>query len=536
MTARSGRNQSRAGRSFVSRGDGVQYGPWSIGAASRLLMISFVLWAAASPGLAADDHSEEGPQPSQAQSDIRDRSSTTQHLVEIDGKRVAYTATAGTLVLRDEDGAAKASIFYIAYTRDGVSDRARRPLTFSFNGGPGSSSVWLHLGLYGPRRVLMDDEGRALPPPYRLVDNEYSLLDVSDFVFIDPVTTGYSRAAPGEDDGAFHGVEADIEAVGEFIRLYCTRNGRWSSPKFLAGESYGTTRAAGLVGHLQSRHGMYFNGVMLVSSILNFATARFDVGNDLPYVLFLPTYTATAWYHKKLDAGLQADLGAALEQAETFALDTYAAALMRGDRLDAATRERVADQLARLTGLSPAFVRSANLRVRIDRFVKELQRDRKRTTGRLDSRFSGWDRDSAGEGYEFDPSYAAIQGPFTGTLNDYVREELKFESDIAYEILSGRVWPWSFDAENRYLNVAETLRSAMTQNPALQVYVASGYYDLATPYFATDYTFDHLGLPEDLRGNVRIGYYESGHMMYIHKPSLVQCREEMKAFIEDAVP
>ncbi|HSE41590.1 MAG TPA: peptidase S10, partial [Acidobacteriota bacterium] len=313
--------------------------------------------------------------------------SETKHTVTIGGSAVSYTATAGNILLKEEIGKPRASFFFIAYTKTDVKDVKTRPVTFSFNGGPGSSSVWLHLGTLGPKRVLMDDDGRALPPPYQLVDNEYSLLDLTDLVFIDPITTGYSRPVPGEDPKQFHGVMEDVESVGEFIRLYATRFQRWSSPKFLIGESYGTTRAANLVNYLQRRHGMYFNGVMLVSSILQMQTARFDVGNDLPYILFLPTYTATAWYHKKLSADLQADLRITLKEVEQFALNDYTLALMKGKNLSKDEQGKIAERLSRYTGLSKQYIEQTNLRISIFRFVKELLRDQKRTVGRLDSRF-----------------------------------------------------------------------------------------------------------------------------------------------------
>ncbi|MGB5401638.1 MAG: peptidase S10, partial [Thermoanaerobaculia bacterium] len=353
------------------------------------------------PGLAEEEKAEAGQVEKQAEPwTFEELLSETSHTVRVSGRSLAYKATAGTLILKDEEGTRKASVFYMAYTLDGISDPGQRPLTFSFNGGPGSSSVWLHLGLLGPRRVLMTDDGHALPPPYELVDNEYSLLDVTDLVFIDPVTTGYSRAVPDEDPQQFHGVEGDVEAVGEFIRLYTSRFERWASPKFLIGESYGTTRAAGLSGYLQGRHGMYLNGIMLVSSILNFQTARFDVGNDLPYILFLPTYAATAWYHQRLDGDLQRDLRSTLDEVEAFALGEYAQALIRGDTLGEHERERIADRLARYTGLSRDYVLQTNLRIRIHRFVKQLRRDERLTVGRLDSRFTGIDRDAAAETYE----------------------------------------------------------------------------------------------------------------------------------------
>ena len=460
----------------------------------------------------------------------------TKHSLKIGGQEIKYTATAGTMLLKLEDGTPKASIFYVAYTKDDVSDPSQRPLTFSFNGGPGSSSVWLHLGLLGPRRVQMGDAGALLPPPYKLVDNDASLLDVSDLVFIDPVSTGYSRAVPGEAPKQFHGVQEDVESVAEFIRLWATRNKRWASPKFLAGESYGTTRAAGLSGYLQQRYGMYLNGIVLISAILNFETAEFDVGNDLPYILYLPTYTAIAWYHKKLPPDLQGDLQKAVAESRKFAVGEYTDALMTGDALPAARRTEMVQKLARLTGLSPDFVDRANLRVEIMRFTKELLRSERRTVGRIDGRFLGIDRDAAGEEPEFDPSIAAIIGPYSGMLNDYARNELKFDSDLPYEVLTGRVSPWNYAPyENRYVNVAETLRKAMTQNPFLHVFVAKGYYDLATPFFAADYTFDHLGLDPTLRGHLSGAYYEAGHMMYAHPPSLLKLKADLAQFLKSSL-
>jgi carboxypeptidase C (cathepsin A) len=463
--------------------------------------------------------------------DARQEVVRTRHKLTLEGRELEYTATAGRMKLTDETGKAKAELFYVAYVLDGVADVATRPITFAFNGGPGSSSVWLHLGAFGPKRVKMTAEGWAPPPPYELVDNAQSLLDVTDLVFIDPVTTGYSRAAEGESASQFHGVTPDVEWVAEFIRLYTSRELRWPSPKFLAGESYGTTRAAALAGHLQERHGMYLNGLVLVSAILNFQTARFDVGNDLPFVLFLPTYAATAWHHKRVSREYQNDLRAFLDEVERFAIAEYMPALARGDALSGAERERLVARLGRYTGLSLEFIERCNLRIEIGRFTKELLRDERRTVGRLDSRFKGIDLDAAGERYEYDPSMSAILGPYTATINDYVRRTLKYENDLPYEILTGRVQPWKYDQENRYLNVAETLRRAMTRNPYLKVFVASGYYDFATPYFATDYTFQHLGLDASLRGGVTFGYYAAGHMMYIHEGELARFKRDVASFV-----
>jgi carboxypeptidase C (cathepsin A) len=482
----------------------------------------------------------------------KDQLSVTQHIAVVNGQTLHYTVTAGTIVLKEEaekkgekEGEAegeqpRATFFFIAYTLDDVADKARRPVTFSFNGGPGSSSVWLHLGVLGPRRVWMDEVGNLPRPPYRLVDNAYTLLDLTDLVFIDPVSTGFSRPVAGEKARDFHGFKKDIESVGDFIRLYCSRYQRWTSPKFLIGESYGTTRAAGLSGYLQERHGMYFNGIMLVSVILNFQTARFDPGNDLPYILFLPTYTATAWYHHRLPPDLQGDtsdsLAAALRAAEDFALGEYATALMQGARLAGEARRRIAEQVARFTGLSVDYVERTDLRVNIHRFVKELLRAEQRTVGRLDSRFKGIDRDAAGEHHEFDPSLVNVLGPYTAAFNDYVRGELKFESDLPYEILTAKVWPWRSDHDNQYLNVAETLRKAMSINPFLQVFVANGYYDLATPHLATRYTLEHLGLDPSLQGNLHLHFYAAGHMMYVHQPSLARLRDDLAAFVRGAIP
>jgi len=468
--------------------------------------------------------------------ELKDELVITEHEINVNGQALRYAATTGTLVMKDDEGKAKASIFFIAYTKNDLDDVSRRSLTISFNGGPGSSSVWLHLGLLGPRRVLSGDVGGVQPPPYRLVDNEYTLLTETDLVFIDPVSTGYSRAAEKDKAKEFHGLEKDIESVGEFIRLYVTRHKRWNSPKFLIGESYGTTRAAGLAGYLQERHGLYLNGLMLVSAILNFQTALFTPGNDLPYILYLPTYAATAFYHGKLKGEVAANLRTLLDEVETFAAGEYTLALMKGDRLGDSERAGIVEKLTRYTGLSSGYIEQTNLRIEIFRFVKELLRDGRRTVGRLDSRFQGIDRDAAGEQIQYDPSYAVIQGPYSATLNDYVRSELNFTSDLPYEILSNLYESWDYSKhQNQFVDVAETLRAAMTQNPSLKVIVANGYYDLATPYFATEYTVNHLGLDPSLRDHVTMTYYAAGHMMYVHEPSLAGLNQDLAAFVRASV-
>lgn len=464
-------------------------------------------------------------------------SSITHHSVTIDGRLINYTATAGYMTLPDYQGKPRASVFYVAYTRDGTTDLATRPLTYAFNGGPGSSSVWLHMGALGPRRVLMDAEGFPLPPPYRLVENDQSWLDLTDLVFIDPVSTGYSRPVEGVDASEFHGFTPDLESVGDFIRLYTTREGRWASPKFLAGESYGTTRAAGLAGYLQNTHGMYLNGIILVSSILNFQTADFSVGNDEAYWLFLPTYAATAWYHARLDEQtLRRPLAEFLDEVKRWSASEYVVALAQGDNLSTDGRAAIRQRLARYTGLSEDFVDSTNLRIDISNFTKELLRDQDRTVGRLDSRFTGIDRDSVGEATDHDPSMTAIWGPYTAVLNDYIRRDLGYENDLVYEILTGRVRPWSYsNVQNRYLNVSETLREAMSKNRDLWVLVAGGYYDLATPFFASDYTMSHLGLDPTLRANIVQTYFEAGHMMYIRQADLAKLKSDVSEFFASAL-
>jgi len=465
-----------------------------------------------------------------------ERESVTEHTARIGGAEVAYRAVASTTTLRNDEGDPRASIFSVAYTRTGVDDPAARPLTFVFNGGPGSSSTWLHLGLVGPRRIDMPDGPTVAPAPYRVIDNDASLLDVTDLVFIDPVNTGYSRPASGQEAKQFHGLREDLEWVGEFIRLHTSRAGRWASPKFLVGESYGTTRAAGLAHHLAERHGMYVAGVGLISAVLMFVTNRADPGNDLPYVLSLPTYAATAWYHKRLD-GRFGDLRALTDEVEAFALGDYASVLLRGSRASEAERRSVLDRLAAYTGLPPAFLEACDLRVAPARFYKELLRSERRTTGRLDTRFTGIDSDAAGEAPQYDPSYTIIQAPYTAAVNAYLRGELGFESDRLYEVLNGAgVRPWNYgdDGNNHYVDVASMLRTTMSWNRGLRVLLASGYYDMATPFAAAEWTLDHMGLDPSLNGNVRTTRYEAGHMMYVHPPSRDRLAGELRALVTGA--
>lgn len=475
----------------------------------------------------------------------REKRSITRGSVTIDGRAIEYTATVGDLLIRDDDDQPTASMTYVSYVRDGVEDRSSRPVTFAFNGGPGSASVWVHLGAFGPKRVALDAEGMPLgPPPAKLVNNEFSVLDATDLVFVDPVGTGWSRPLDGHELDEFTGYTSDVMHVGEMIRLWLSREGRWASPKFIAGESYGTTRAAGLAEYLQGAHGMALNGLFLISSVINWQTKVFNIGNDLPYPLILPTYTATAWFHGKLPERYADDLQLALREAEAFALGPYATALMQGSRLEGEARRQIRDRLAELTGLDPAFVERADLRVELYRFLKELLREEGVTVGRLDSRYTGRDIDSAGESFEFDPSFKVIGGHYVATLEDYLRRELGYETDTRYRQSAGaRVRPWNYHESSRtsgyntnaYANYAETLRSSMHRNPYLKVLVASGYYDMATPYFATDYTFDHMQLAPEFAGNIRHEYYEAGHMMYVRTEDHRKFRLDFLRLIEDAL-
>jgi carboxypeptidase C (cathepsin A) len=460
----------------------------------------------------------------------------TTHTAKLGGQKIKYSATAGKLPARNEKGEVKGHIFFVAYQRLDTEDTESRPVSFCFNGGPGSSSVWLHLGMLGPRRVRFPDDAQPLKPPYQLQANPHSLLDVTDLVFIDPVSTGFSRPATQKDKGEFHGYDEDVRSVAQFIHDYTTKYERWLSPKFLIGESYGGVRAAGLASRLQQRFNLELNGIVVISGAINFQTLRFAAANDLPYIAFLPTYTATAWYHKALPADLQQQpLRKVVKQAEQFAGDEYQRALFLGAALPDAERDAVVEKMSRLTGLSKEFVEGADLRVSMSRFGKELLRSREQTVGRFDSRFVGFDRDTVGESYEYDPSGAAIFGPFTATLNQYLRSDLQFEDDSVYEILTSKVHPWSYSRfENRYVDASDSLRRAMTANPYLKLFVACGYYDLATPHFAMDYTVRHLGLVPKLRQNVTVRYYEGGHMMYIHEPSMKRLRAHLESFYESA--
>lgn len=459
----------------------------------------------------------------------------TRHEIRAGSRVLRYTATAGMMPIKNREGETEARMFFMAYTLDESGNRGRRPLTFAFNGGPGSASVWLHLGAIGPKRVKMNPDGSMPAPPYELVDNDQTWLAGSDLVFIDPVGTGYSRAVRPELAQRFFGLAGDIESVGEFIRMYLTRYERWTSPLFLAGESYGTTRASALSEYLIQR-GIAFNGIMLISTIMNFETTNFAAGNDLPYALYLPSYTATAWYHKRLPADLQSKtVQQVVAEAEQWASSDYLVGLQKGNQLSAQERQQLITKLSRYTGLESRFIDNANLRVSLNLFRKELLRNEKRSIGRLDSRFKGYDANFATDSPEFDASEAAIRPPYTSTFNNYVRTELGYKSDVEYYILGGGITsPWNWGTNNNYVDTSVALRTALARNPYLKVFVAMGYYDMATPYFAADYTLHHISLDPALLRNISTSYYEAGHMMYIDEKSLSKLRADVEKFMQDS--
>ncbi len=459
--------------------------------------------------------------------------SMTQNSCQIDGQEVEYTTKTGTYTLKNEKDEPQAEIFFIAYTRNG-EDQAERPITFCFNGGPGSSSIWLHMGALGPRKIVTDDLKPEIPP-YKYMNNSHSILDVTDLVFIDPVSTGYSRPAKDVTAKQFHGIDEDIQSIAEFIRLYVTRNGRWKSPKYVAGESYGSTRAAGLVNFLQDRFYMNFNGLILISSALNFRT--FDVtsdGNDLPFQTYLPTYSALAWYHQKLPAHLQGlPLNDVVERSKTFALGAYRQALAYGHTLSDDEKEAMTEQLSNFTGLNIQLIQKHHLRILPETFFNEILKDPKQRIGRMDGRVVGFQAPPMQSLYT-DPSTDSIACSFTAAFNDYVRCELKWEKDERYGVLEN-VFPWNCLRKELYGYPAtdQDLACAMMRNPKLRAMVACGYYDLATPFFAAEYVINHLNVDASLRKNVTMSYYPAGHMMFLHLPSLAKLKQNIAAFITE---
>ena len=465
----------------------------------------------------------------------------TEHQITLQRETIRYTAHVGFMPIRNAtSGASEGHLFYVYYAKSGVTDKAKRPLWFLFNGGPGAATIWLHMGAFGPRRVVTPDAAFAPPAPYQLVDNASSLIDVTDLVFVDPIGTGFSKPV-GRGRGAdFWGLDEDAASIAQFAYAYVSRTGRWNSPKYLIGESYGTTRSAVLVNRLQSREGMDFNGVVLISSILDFETTAFAPGHDISYVLYLPSYAASAAYHGLIPR--PANLAAFLDEVRHFAMTEYEAALDKGAGLGAAELAAVRARLARYTGLSEDYLTRANLRVSLRQWMAELNRARGQSTGRLDARYTGPLRNLLSESGEGDPQSNAVTGAYTAAINSYLRDELRWGGDQRYSLSGGVQWNYNRVAtggpgggggggRNATPYVGGDLASALAYNPNLRVEVENGYYDMATPFFATEYTMDHLGVSADLRSHVTLKYYEAGHMMYLHVPDLAKLKANIAAFV-----
>jgi carboxypeptidase C (cathepsin A) len=471
----------------------------------------------------------------------KEESSVTDHSIKVGGQTISYKATMGSIQLKNDAGDATALIFYTAYTKSDVKDMSQRPVAFIYNGGPGSASIWLHMGAFGPRRVITKNADYTPPAPYQVADNANTLLDCTDMVFIDPVGTGFSHAVEKSTNKDFWGVDPDMRSVGEFIETYVSRNDRWNSPKFLIGESYGTFRSAAVANYLQSQNNMALNGIVLISSVLDLGTISFLPGEDLAYVLYLPSYAATAWYHNMLK-DRPADLNAFLADARKFAAGEYANALMKGSRLTAAERADIAAKLSHYTGLSEDYILKGDLRIILPQFTAELLRSRGMVTGRLDSRFAGLNSDPLTEYGFTDPQSDAISDAFVAAFNTYFRNELKFGQDKKYNPLNTQAngaWTWTHQGTGGYgfpgsPNTEQDLGNALISNPHLQVEVENGLFDLATPFFESEYTMEHLGIPEKLLANIHQKYYEAGHMMYVRDEDLAKLKGNIAAFIQAA--
>jgi len=466
----------------------------------------------------------------------------TSGVVRIAGKELRYCAQTGMLPILREDGMLRANVFYVYYAASGDAGEracktapASRPVMFCFNGGPGSSAVWLHLGGLGPRRVDTLLDGRRPAALAALVENPNSVLDATDLVFIDPVSTGLSRAAKGENEKQFLGVEEDIEAVGEFIRMFCAREKRWESPKFLCGESYGGIRGAGLAEHLQSKHGIYLNGLQIVSGLLNYQTISEQTSNDLPFICALPSLTNVANFHKKLAADLQSDPARAEAESRAFAQGEYAVALLKGNTLPDAERQKIAAKVAHLTGLTAQQVLDQNLRIDRWRFRKQLLKDEGKILGGYDARVLADDIQTDAQSPSFDPSADFLRGAVSASINAYVRDTLQFESDHPYRVMAPIYGLWNFNQyANRFVSMENRLAEALVRNPRLQVLLQVGRSDLVVPQDAMQFSINQLPIPKSLRANLRFQEYASGHMMYFHLPDAEKFRQDTVDFIKSA--
>ena len=459
------------------------------------------------------------------------------HQMRMDGKTLKYTATAGKLPIKRADGKIEAEMFFEAYTLDG-QEAGKRPLTFAFNGGPGSATIWLHMGALGPRHVALSADGFLPAAPYHVEDNPHTLLDKSDLVMVDAIGTGFSRAENLETAKKFWGVKGDIQAFSEFIRMYISRYERWSSPLFLFGESYGTTRAAGIAGHL-AEQGINFNGITLLSMVLNFQSLEDTKTNDEPYIYLIPSYTMIAGYHHKLSFDLQQDVNKARQEAEQWASGEYAQALAKGDAMSAAERDKVVTDMARYTGLTKEVIDQANLRIDVPKFTHYLLIDQKLRVGRLDGRYTGPDPDGLLDTRFYDPTEANIIAPYNTVFNNYVRTELGYKTDMPYYVFAQQQgfeekWDWGSAGEG-FPDTASALRRAVVKDPFLKVLVMEGYYDLACPYYAANYTVDHLNLSEKYRAQISYATYDSGHMVYLPTASLKKMKSDEAGFIEKSL-